>query len=333
MEIENILDSMQQEGIESLIIFKPANITYLSGFPPSSMSVIVVNDDALLYTSKMEMEDTLNNSNIPVTEFKSLDDIIKDLKEPVGIEKTLPVHIYKKICNIHNTKLTDIIESKRMLKSPDEIKYIQKAIDIAEESLLNIEISGRENEVAADLEYHLKSLGSIRPAFETIVASGRRSSMPHATISSENILSPILIDWGAVYNSYSSDITRTFIENEEQSEIFNIVLEAQQEAIKVIKPGIKASYVDKVARRVIDEYGYGKNFIHSTGHGLGIEVHENPTLSINSNFKLERGMVITIEPGIYIKDKFGIRIEDDILIKNRGKVLTKLKKDLSLNIN
>lgn len=333
MEIESILESMQKEGIESLIIFKPANITYLSGFPPSSMSVIVINEDALLYTSKMEMEDASNSSNIPLTEFKSLDDIIKDLKGPVGIEKTLSVSIYKKICNLHNTKINEIIESKRMLKSPDEIKYIQNAIDIAEESLLNIEICGRENQVAADLEYQLKSLGSIRPAFETIVASGKRSSMPHATISSENILSPVVIDWGAVYNGYCSDITRTFIENEEQSEIFNIVLEAQQEAIKVIKPGIKASYVDKVARGVIGEYGYEENFIHSTGHGMGIEVHENPTLSVNSNFKLEKGMVITIEPGIYIKDKFGIRIEDDILIKNKAKALTKLKKDLSLNIN
>ncbi|MCE5213672.1 MAG: aminopeptidase P family protein [Methanobacterium sp.] len=333
MEINSIIDSMQGEGIESLIIFKSANITYLSGFSPSSMSVIVIDDDALLYTSKMDMEDASNRSHIPVTEFVSLDNIINNLKGPVGIEKTLPVSIYKKICNQHDTKLTDIIETKRMLKSTDEIKYIQKAIDIAEESLLNIEICGIENEVAANLEYQLKSHGSIKPAFETIIASGTRSSMPHATISSNNLLSPVMIDWGAVYNSYCSDLTRTFIENEEQSEILSIVLESQKEAIKVIKPGIKASYVDKVARGVIGEYGYGKNFIHSTGHGIGIEIHENPTLSVNSNFKLQKGMVITVEPGIYIKDKFGIRIEDDILIKNKAKVLTKLKKDMTLNIN
>jgi Xaa-Pro dipeptidase len=119
------------------------------------------------------------------------------------------------------------------------------------------------------------------------------------------------------------------IEGEKQAEIFNIVLEAQLEAIKAIKPGIKASHVDDVARSVIEEYGYGDNFIHSTGHGLGLEVHENPTLAKKSEFILEKDMVVTVEPGIYIKDQFGVRIEDDILVKNRGKVLSSIKKSIN----
>lgn len=333
MDINFLLDAMEEEEIESLIILESNNITYLSGFKPSSNSIVVIKDEAVLYTPKMDMEDASNRSNIPVAEFKSLDEIIDGLKGIVGIEKSMPISIYKKICVNYKTKINDILESKRMIKSADEIKNIQKAINIAEKSLLNIEISGTEIEVAADLEYELKSNGSLKPAFETIIASGIRSSIPHAAISFNNIISPVVIDWGAVYNNYRSDITRTFIENEKHSEIFNIVLEAQKEAIKVIKPGIKSSYVDKVARKVIADYGYEKNFIHSTGHGLGLDVHENPTLSLKSNFKLQKGMVITVEPGIYIKDKFGIRIEDDILIKNKAKVLTKIKKDLSLNIN
>lgn len=326
MNFKNILDAMHLKEIESFLILNPINITYLSGFKPSSTSIIVIKDDTMLYTSKLDMEDALYKSNIPVAEFKSLDEIINSLKGVVGIEKTMPLSIYKKICNDYETRLTDIIESSRMIKSADEIKNIQKSIEIAEKSLLNIEICGTENKVAADLEYELKSNGSIKPAFDTIIASGRRSCIPHATISLNKLDYPVVIDWGAVYNNYCSDITRTLIESEKQSEIFDIVIEAQKEAINVIKPGIKASYVDKVARKVIVDYGYGENFIHSTGHGLGLEVHENPTLSNNSKFRLQKGMVITIEPGIYIKDKFGIRIEDDILIKNRAKVLTKIKK-------
>lgn len=331
MDVKSIIDAMHQEEIESLIVLKSDNITYLSGFKPSSSSILVIKDDAVLYTSKMDMEDALNQSNIPVEEFKSFDEIKRILDGKVGIENSMTVSTYKKLCKDFETELTDIIEASRMIKSSDEVKYILRSVEIAEKSLLNIDICGAENEVAADLEYQLKSNGSIKPAFDTIIASGTRSSIPHATISPNNLESPVVIDWGAVYNNYCSDITRTFIESEKEHEIFDIVMESQKEAIKIIKPGIKASYVDKVARNVIEEYGYGENFIHSTGHGLGLEVHENPTLSNRSNFRLQKGMVITIEPGIYIRDEFGIRIEDDILIKNKAEILTKIKKDMTLN--
>ncbi len=329
MDLQKILDSMDAAELDSLLILKQENITYVAGYRPSSVSAVIINEDATLYTSKMDMEDASNNSKIPLVEFISLDEIKDQLKGRVGIEKSMPISVYKKVCEGHELKLTEIIESSRITKSPDEIKNIQKAIEIAENSLLNVEFQTTESEVAAQLEYNMKSNGSIKPAFDTIVASGKRSSMPHATISPNNLETPVVIDWGAVYNNYCSDITRTLIESEKESEIFNIVLEAQKEAIKVIKPGIKASYVDKVARRVIEEYGYGDNFIHSTGHGFGLEIHENPTISKNSEFKLDEGMVITVEPGIYIQDQFGVRIEDDVLVKSRGKVLTGIKKPIN----
>lgn len=329
MDLQKILDSMDAAELDSLLILKPENITYVAGYKPSSASAIIITEDAALYTSQMDMEDASNNSKIPLVEFKSLDKIKDQLRGRVGIEKSMPVSVYKKVCGGHELKITEIIESSRITKSPDEIKNIQKAIEIAENSLLNVEFQTTESEVAAQLEYNMKSNGSIKPAFDTIVASGKRSSMPHATISPNNLETPVVIDWGAVYNNYCSDITRTLIESEKESEIFNIVLEAQKEAIKVIKPGIKASYVDKVARRVIEEYGYGDNFIHSTGHGFGLEIHENPTISKNSEFRLEEGMVITVEPGIYIQGQFGVRIEDDVLVKSRGKVLTGIKKSIN----
>lgn len=329
MKIKQIIDTMHEREIDSLLILNPENITYLTGFKPSSSSIIIIKDDAILFTPKLEMDDASQRSSIPVEELKSLDELKKVLKGNVGIENTMTVSIYKKLCNDFEIKLTDIVESSRMLKTNDEINYIRGSIEIAEKSLMNMEISGTENEVAANLEFNMKSNGSIKPAFDTIVASGIRSSLPHATISSKNIEPPVVIDWGALYNNYCSDITRTVIESEKHSEVFEIVLEAQKEAINVIKPGIKASYVDKIARDVIGDYGYGDSFIHSTGHGLGLEVHENPSISKINDFKLQKDMVITIEPGIYIKNEFGVRIEDVVLIKNRANILSKIKKEMT----
>lgn len=326
MDLQKIIDSMQKEELDTLLIFKPENITYLSGFKPSSLSVVIIKDEAVLYTSRMDMEEAESKSKLHLKEFKTLDEIERELDGAVGIEKSMPVSTYKKMGEGVDIKLTEIIENHRMVKTTPEIDKIKKSITIAEKSFLQTEFNGTEFEAAADLEYRLKVNGSVKPAFETIVASGSRSSLPHATITSNKLLSPVVIDWGAVHDNYCSDLTRTLVRSEEEIELLNIVLESQQEAIKAIKPGIKASYVDKVARRVIEDYGYGDNFIHSTGHGIGLEVHENPTLSIKSDFKLEKGMVVTVEPGIYVKNHFGIRIEDDILIKKRSKVLTGLKK-------
>jgi Xaa-Pro dipeptidase len=175
----------------------------------------------------------------------------------------------------------------------------------------------------------MRTAGSIRPAFETIVASGPRSSLPHATTTSQNLETPVVMDWGALYQNYSSDITRTLVQGEKEEEIFGIVLEAQKKAIDAIKPGIKASYVDKVARGVIEDYGYGDCFTHSTGHGVGLEVHERPFLSSRDELKLGKNMIVTLEPGIYLKNEFGVRIEDMLLIKNRAKVLTNIPHKIS----
>jgi Xaa-Pro dipeptidase len=330
MDIKEIIAEMHNQEIDSLIILKPENITYLSGFKPSNSSILVLKDDPVLFTSKMEMDDALNQSKIQVEELKSLKEVKKMLRGTVGIENSLPVSTYKKICNDFETKLTDVVEFSRIIKSNYEVNCIKKAIKIAETSLMNIEISGTENNVAAELEFNMKLEGSIKPAFDTIIASGIRSSLPHATVSPNNVEYPVVIDWGAVYNNYCSDTTRTMVESEKQAEIFEIVLEAQKEAIKVIKPGIKASYVDKVARKVIEDYGYGKYFIHSTGHGLGLEVHEKPLLSQNDESKLHEGMVITVEPGIYIKDEFGVRIEDVVHIKKKAVLLNKIKKKITV---
>lgn len=328
MKTKEIIDAMHQASIETFIILKPENITYLTGFKPVSPSVLILKDDAVLFTPKMELEAALKQSSIEVQELESLDKVKKLLRGTVGIEKSMPVSTFNRLCNNFKTKISDCIELSRQLKSDEEVKNIQKAIHIAEKAFNGLEITGSENGVAARIEYNMKLEGS-KPAFDTIVASGMRSSIPHATISPMNIESPVVIDWGAVYHNYCSDITRTVVESEKQYEILKIVLEAQKKSVEVIKPGIKSSYVDKVARDVMAEYGYESNFIHSTGHGLGLEVHENPSLSNKNDSKLQKGMVITVEPGIYIKDEFGVRIEDIILIKNRGKILTNINREIN----
>lgn len=329
-----ILDHMHEENIDSMIILNLHNINYLTGFKPSSSSILILKDEPVLFTNQMDLEDALKNSKIHVEELKSLEKIKKFLNGTVGIESSMTVETLKKLKkdSSFETKITDIVERLRRIKSNAELKNIQKAAQIAENALKNTEFESTktENEIAAEIEYNMRIGSSKKAAFDTIVASGKRSSLPHADVSHETIKRPIVIDWGAIYNNYCSDTTRTIIETEKHEEIFEIVLEAQKSAIDVIKPGIKASYVDKVARDVIEEYGYGESFIHSTGHGVGLEVHESPSLSKREELKLEKGMVITVEPGIYLKDEFGVRIEDMIHVKNRGHVLNKIKKKISI---
>jgi len=324
-----ILDEIHKENIDSMVVLNPKNIAYLSGFNPSSFSVLILKDEPVLLTSKMDFEDASLNTSIPLEEFKSLDEIKDYLNGVVGIEKSITLGVYRKlkISPIFEVKITDAVERLRRIKSGEEIQNIEKAIDIAESAIKDIDFDSQrsENEIAAQIEYNMRIMGSKKASFDTIVASGKRSSLPHADVSNKPLNMPVVIDWGATYNNYCSDTTRTLIETEKQEEIFEIVLEAQKSAIDVIRPGIKSSYVDKVARDVIEEYGYGDYFLHSTGHGVGLEIHESPSLSSNETIKLEKNMVVTVEPGIYLKDEFGVRIEDMVLIKNKAKVLNKIK--------
>ncbi|EKQ55323.1 MAG: Xaa-Pro aminopeptidase [Methanobacterium sp. Maddingley MBC34] len=326
MKIDEIIEKMNQDNLNSAIILKPENIAYLTGFKPSSIAVLILKEEPVLLSSKLDLEEASQKSHLPVDEFKSLDELKKTLKEShpekVGVEHSMTVGTYQKLCGDFQVELTEFIEQFRAIKSPPEVKKIEGAIKIAEDSFKDLDFSVSEDNLAAQLEYNMRSAGSLRPSFETIVASGSRSSLPHATTTSQKLESPIMIDWGALYQNYASDITRTIIKSEEEEEILSIVLEAQKKAIETIKPGVKASYIDKVARNVIEDYGYGDNFIHSTGHGVGLEIHEKPSLSSKSDEKLMKGMIVTVEPGIYLEGKFGVRIEDMVLIKNRAKVLT-----------
>jgi len=324
-KLKNVIESMHQKKIDCMIVLKPENIRYLTGFRPSSSSILILKDNPILLASKIDREDASGSSMVNFEVYEKFDDIKKLLEGKVGIEKSMTVETYQKLSGEFKIETTDVVEISRSVKSNWEVENIKKALQIAEKSLLELEFSGTELELAAKLEYNMRINGSERASFETIMASGPRTSLPHSTPSPNEIESPVLIDWGAVYNNYSSDTTRTIIQTEKQEEIFNIVLDAQKTAIKSIKPGMRSCEIDIAARDVITEYGYGDSFIHSTGHGVGLEIHESPSLSKNDESKLEKEMVVTVEPGIYLEGEFGIRIEDMVLIKNRGIVLNKLK--------
>ncbi|KAF5075620.1 M24 family metallopeptidase [Methanobacterium aggregans] len=328
-KLSGILGKMQEKNMDSLIALKPENIHYITGFNPSSFSLLLLKDEPVLFTSKLDIEAASHISTVPVEELKSLKDIKELLKGKVGIESSMTVKTYRKLSNNFKADITDLIEVSRMVKSLDEIQNVKKALEIAEKSFEDVEFSGTENEVAAKLEYNMMVRGSNKPSFETIVASGKRSSLPHASLTTKEIESPVVVDWGAVYNGYASDTTRTIIETEKQEEIFRIVLEANKKAVSAIKPGVKTSDVDKAARDVIEEYGYGDAYIHSTGHGVGLEIHEMPSLSQKDDTTLEKGMIVTVEPGIYLEGKFGVRVEDMVHVTNRGKVLNKLSHELT----
>ena len=322
-----INDRMHKEDLDTLIVLNPHNITYLTAFKPSSSSILLIIDEPLLFTSKMDMEDANLNSKIQVEEFKSLDKIKELLEGKVGIESSMMLETFEKLKKGSSLdfRSSRIVEEMRQIKKNFELENIIKALRIAEKSIKNVDFLKNENSVAAEIEYNMRLNGSNKAAFDTIVASGAHSSLPHAYPTFKPLEKPVVIDWGAKYNNYCSDTTRTIIETEKHEEIFNIVLEAQKNAIDAVKPGIKASYIDKVARSVIEEYGYGDSFIHSTGHGVGLEVHEGPSISKHETVKLQKGMVITIEPGIYLENEFGVRIEDMVHVTNKGNVLNRIK--------
>ena len=324
-KLKKVIESMHQKKIDCMIVLKPENIRYLTGFRPSSSSILILKDNPILLASKIDREYASGSSMVNFDVYKKFDDIKNLLEGKVGIEKSMTVETYQKLSGSFEVETTDIVEISRSVKSNWEVENIKKALEIAEKSLMELEFSGTEVELAAKLEYNMRINGSERASFETIMASGARTSLPHGTPTYNEIESPVLIDWGAVYNNYSSDTTRTIIETEKQEEIFNIVLDAQKTAIKSIKPGVRSCEIDAAARDVITEYGYGDSFIHSTGHGVGLEIHESPSLSKNDEGKLEKEMVVTVEPGIYIEGEFGVRIEDMVLIKNRAIVLNKIK--------
>ncbi len=336
--------------LDSALITKRESYMYLSGFTGTSANLLITAKKAYLLTDFRYMEQSKRQAPLfEIVQHKpEINDSINEILNSEQV-KTLGFEdhsvsyssysvLKNKLSNIEIKGIGLTVDEMRSIKDEQEIEIIAQAVKIADDALMQvlplIKPGITELDVAAELEYKMKKLGATGPSFETIVASGLRSSMPHGVASDKKLElgDTITLDFGALYNHYCSDITRTvFLGQPDKKllDIYNIVLEAQLTSEKGAIRGRTGKEVDKIARDIIYSKGFEGKFGHGLGHGLGLEIHENPRLSIGGDKVLENNMAVTVEPGIYVEGLGGVRIEDTIIIRdNNPQILTKASKDI-----
>ena len=343
---------MAGRGVEALLFLDLKNIRYLTGFSGSDAALLVSEDQTvLLVDGRYTTQARKQTRRIRVFEYREkamgIVQIASDLRvktlgfEAAAITYDFYANLLKKLKNIKLRAITeDHLGGLRSIKSRGEIAFIKRAVQIStralEASLPLIKPGVRETDIALELDYRIRQEGAEALSFETIVASGENGSLPHAKPGFRKLKKGdlVVIDFGAVYGGYHSDETCTFgigRLNRSQKEAYEAVKEAHDRAMDAIRAGAACREIDGIARRCLEKRGYGKYFSHGTGHGIGLDVHETPRLSIASNGDLRDGMVVTVEPGIYIPGRWGIRLEDSVLVKKGGhEVLTRFPKDLRI---
>ncbi|MEE8402911.1 MAG: Xaa-Pro peptidase family protein [Candidatus Hydrothermarchaeaceae archaeon] len=330
MRIERALDFLGGKDIECGIVLKPENIFYLTGFVPTSRAVLLLRERPLLMVSQMDAS-LAGKTGIDVKVVKSLKRALKIGYGTVGVEKgTMSLQFYERYLKGKKLANMGFLRKMRLVKDKEEIEHIKKAAGISDavmgEARSILEGGKTERECASEMEFLIKTWAE--PAFDVIVAVGENSAIPHhrPTKKIVDINYPVVVDLGARVNGYHTDMTRTFFNDQTGGfgEVYSIVLEAQKAGIKECYAGNSLKNPDLVVRRVLGEYGLEKSFLHSTGHGVGLEIHEPPNVGKRAKGKFEKGMVVTIEPGVY-RD-FGVRIEDVVLVGKRPEVLTKSRK-------
>lgn len=349
---KRLLEQFPELKIDALLVTALPNVQYLTGFTGSNGVLLLSHRAATLFTDpRYTVQCSLETDCKAVTVKGHMwPGIVKYLQRnkfgKIGFEKDrIPFFIYDYLKEhlAGSTRLTGIpatIEDLRMIKSAHEIDLIRTSVatnsTAFSDALKKVEVGMSELQLAAELDYGMRMHGAEGTAFESIVASGERAALPHARPTSNPIQNNqlLLIDMGAMQKSYASDMTRTVFVGSvspEWKKRYHAVLEAQMAAIAAIRHGAASTAPDKAARKVLDKHGLGSAFTHSTGHGLGLEIHEAPRLGKKDKNKLQSGMVVTVEPGIYLEGKGGIRIEDTVLVTNNGcEVLTPTSKELTI---
>lgn len=349
MRIERLKNELRKGDADGYLITNVKNVYYFAGFmdiSEATLNLIIPLDgepvllaQPLSYTAAKEKATNCVVKEISPRE-KIVDRLIEEIRsldmKYVDFD-TLPIPVYLELVEeLREVKFTpnqDIIWHLRRVKSEEEIAFLRKASELAdigiEAGIKAIKPGVREYEIAAEVEYAMRVHGSEGRAFETIVASGPRSAYPHGVCASRVVREGdfIIMDLGAIYSGYRSDLTRTVVvgsPSTKQSQMLNLVLGAQRKALQYIRAGLNAKEVDAIAREVLASGGYDKYFLHGLGHGVGLDIHEPPTLSSRSEDILEEGNVVTVEPGIYINGFGGVRIEDTVLVhKDHAEKLTK----------
>ncbi|MFZ5943381.1 MAG: M24 family metallopeptidase [Bacillota bacterium] len=348
--IVKLRQKMASLGLDGFLVLESINRRYLSGFTGTSGLLLITLKNNFLFTDFRYLEQAAVQApefqvvkhEFPVS--KTIREVVQRMTlEAIGVESE---HItYKQyqdfVENLPGIKLLPqegVIETLRMVKDEQELLAIKKAAEIADKAfnhiITKVKPGVSELSIAVELEYFMRSLGASATSFETIVASGCRSALPHG-VASEKIIEKgdfVTLDFGCICQGYCSDMTRTIVigqPSDKQRQIYEIVLEAQIKGLEAVKADLGAKEVDLVSRTHISRKGYGEFFGHGLGHGLGLKVHENPSLSPRDNTQLLENMVVTIEPGIYLANWGGVRIEDLVVVKDGGyENLTHSIKDL-----
>lgn len=356
--IQTLRAILKERGLDALFIAQPENRRYISGFTGTSGIVFITADEAKFITDFRYLDQAKKQCQgfEIVNQGSSLLDSLKTQflatgVKRLGFEQDFLTYgevskyrvLEQSIQQFEWVPTSGIFEEMRMTKDNREISLIERAANIADAAfdyILGFLKPGlTEQEVALELETFMRKQGASGASFDTIVASGWRSSLPHG-VASEKVLEEgdfVKMDYGAVYQGYCSDLTRTVIlgtPSDKQLRVYNTVLEAQRRALEAAKAGMMGSELDRVARDYIANQGFGDAFGHSLGHGIGLEIHEGPRLAGTSSDLLKPGMVITIEPGIYLSGWGGVRIEDDVLLLPDGqkRVLTHAPKEELISI-
>jgi Xaa-Pro aminopeptidase len=345
-----VSSALAARKLDALLVSFGPNLRYLSGFTGSNGNLLVLPGKSILFTD-------------PRYQIQAPQEVTCDVriaKGPlvVAIAAAIAKHRLRRIgyqpahmtCEFHESLKSRLpmraslesvaawIEELRMVKSTTEIDRIRRSVE-TNSLAFEVTVGGvhpgmKEQDLAAELEYRMRRAGAEKPSFETIVAGGARSALPHAQPTAAPLKSGdlVIVDMGAVQGGYCSDMTRMLFLGAPSTKVkrtYRAVLEAQLAAIDAVRPGATTAHVDRAARQVLKGYGLDRAFVHSTGHGLGLEIHEPPRIGKRDKTLLQAGMAITIEPGVYLKDFGGIRIEDTVVVTTTGcEILTPTSKDL-----
>ncbi|MGD0978244.1 MAG: Xaa-Pro peptidase family protein [Candidatus Bathyarchaeia archaeon] len=355
--IEALKKEGKKVGIDAFLVTSERNMRYLAGFSTLAIErfagIVIPVEVGVPIVIVPRLEET-KAKRFPLKEIMSYSDsespalllnkVVKELKlekATFGIEGTLPFKFYRMLVTtssrIRTEDTSDLFSQLRCIKSEQELGMIEKAADIVAEGIkAGIEFTKpgvTELAISSQIERTIKENGGESVPF-CLVLSGANSALPHGETSNRKVSEKdvVLMDVGAVYEGYYGDLTRTIFVGEatkKEKEIYDVVAQAQETAIKCVRPSVKAEEVDAAARKVIENAGYGKYFTHRTGHGIGLEVHEEPYIVQGNKTRLKPGMAFTIEPGIYFFEKFGVRIEDNMAVsQTKGRMLSRVSKEL-----
>jgi len=355
--LERLRVDISDKHLDALVVTHLPNVRYLCGFTGSTGVLAVTPKKSAFFTDGRYAEqasEEVKDAKVVIDRRPALvataEWLAKEKRksrsrkvQTLGIEESLTVGARKKFADalpggFRMRIAPSMVENLRTIKDSDEIRLIRAAVDLGcslfKTARQTIRAGVTETEVAAEMEYEARKRGASAMSFDTIIAAGERSALPHGRASGARIPASgfVVCDFGVILAGYCSDMTRTVHVgpvSEEEARFYGAVLEAQLAAVSAVRPGATAGEVDQAARKVLQKAGLGRYFTHSTGHGVGIEIHEAPKVAADQEVELEPGMVITIEPGAYVPGAWGVRIEDMVLVTESGcEVLTNTSKEL-----